>query len=91
MTVGVLNCYIVEYGGDGSTFTTIDDATINVEGNNTWTGSTSSDWNIGSNWSAGSVPLISEDVIIPDVATKPLINTGVGASCNDLTINSGAS
>ncbi|MBU2554762.1 MAG: T9SS type A sorting domain-containing protein [Bacteroidetes bacterium] len=83
--------YIVEYGGDGSTFTTIDDATINVEGNNTWVGNAGSDWNTGSNWSAGSVPLISEDIIIPNVATKPIINSGIGASCNNLTINVGAS
>jgi len=55
----------------------------------TWTGSTSSNWNVSSNWSPGvGYPQNAEDnVVIADVATAPVLNDDV--EVNDLTINSG--
>ena len=55
-----------------------------------WTGNTSTNWNIASNWNGNVVPDITFDVIIPTGATRqPYINTA-DASCRNLTINSGA-
>ncbi|OYT12187.1 MAG: hypothetical protein B6I18_01455, partial [Bacteroidetes bacterium 4572_112] len=53
---------------------------------------TSTDWNTASNWSNGSVPTSSDNVIIPSApANQPHVLNGGDAECNDLTIESGAS
>ena len=49
----------------------------------TWTGSTSSDWNTAGNWNTNGVPLLNDHIIIPNVTSKPVIS--------DLTIGSGGS
>lgn len=59
----------------------------------TWTGTTSTDWNDGSNWSTGVVPLHGNTVTIPSSPSGgnfPETNTGSGAVLYDLTIESGA-
>ncbi len=59
--------------------------------NNTWTGGVSTDWNTPGNWSAGRVPLGSDNVIIqgPSQALfNPYVNGPVAA--NDLTLTTGA-
>jgi len=64
---------------------------------NVWTGETSVDWATGSNWSTGTAPTATDNVLIPDVTNAPVISTNV--SVNDividesdgLTINSGGS
>ena len=55
----------------------------------TWTGATSTDWNIGSNWCSGHVPLATEDVIIPDVTNDPVIMGGTAAVAQSVTVNVG--
>jgi hypothetical protein len=56
-----------------------------------WTGVLSTDWFNAGNWSSGVVPSCSDDIIIPASASnQPLINT-TGASCNTITIETGAS
>jgi len=57
----------------------------------TWTGTNTTDWNTTGNWSTNTIPLITDDVTIPNVANDPVIASGIGASCNNLTVNSGAS
>ncbi|MFZ4591671.1 MAG: GLUG motif-containing protein [Ignavibacteria bacterium] len=48
---------------------------------NFWTGSSSSDWNVGGNWSKNTIPNGSDNVIIPNVTNKPVIyTTGSAAS-----------
>ena len=55
-----------------------------------WTGSTSTDWFITTNWSTGSVPSASTSVTIPSGLTLyPVLNTGTG-SVNNITIQTGA-
>ncbi len=57
-----------------------------------WTGTTSTNWNISTNWSTGSVPTASDNVIIPNVTNDPVV-TQSGSSlavCNNITIASGA-
>lgn len=67
------------------------DVTVSINTNNTWTGSTDSDWNTSSNWSCG-IPVAVSDVTIPNVTNNPVVTqTGVStAVCNNLTIASGA-
>lgn len=57
---------------------------------NEWKGTTSTNWNTASNWSANAVPTAAINVKIPGGLTKyPELTTGTGA-CKNLTIESGA-
>jgi len=56
---------------------------------NTWDGSSNWNWNIGANWSRGTVPTASEDVIIPsssNYTTAPYITFGSNGLCGTLEI-----
>ena len=46
---------------------------------NTWTGATSTAWATASNWSLGTVPTGSDDVIIVSKPNQPIISTSVVA------------
>ncbi|HPT03234.1 MAG TPA: T9SS type A sorting domain-containing protein [Bacteroidales bacterium] len=61
--------------------------TINATGSTTWNGSSGTDWNTASNWTPAIVPGASSTVIIPDVATDPVISGA--ATAYNLTINAG--
>ncbi len=63
---------------------------ITTKGINTWDGSESTDWNTAENWSIGMIPAPDDYVIIPVTTNNPQINSGTGASCIDLTVESGA-
>ncbi len=55
-----------------------------------WTGITSTDWHVASNWCPPIVPIAASNVVIPSApVNQPLISNGF-AVCNNLTINSGA-
>lgn len=58
----------------------------------TWTGNTSTDWNTTTNWSPSTIPTLTHNVTIPDVTNDPIVNQAPGtpATCNNITINSGA-
>lgn len=66
-------------------------ATLTITNDNTWTGTAGTDWNNTANWGCGSVPLQPNNVIIPDVANKPVLGSGAPATVNNLTIVSGSS
>jgi hypothetical protein len=54
-------------------------ATVNFSNSTTWTGVTDKDWNENSNWSCGTVPTMSTDVIIPSSLASgnyPIIYSG---------------
>jgi hypothetical protein len=56
-----------------------------------WDGSSSSDWTVGANWSGGSVPGNSDDIVIPSgTPNDPQINDGDIGKCASITIKSGA-
>ncbi len=56
----------------------------------TWTGVTSSNWLTTTNWSRGSVPIYTEEVLIPDVFTNdPIISIGESPLYN-LTLYTGS-
>ncbi|MGL1890792.1 MAG: hypothetical protein OCD02_04160 [Spirochaetaceae bacterium] len=51
----------------------------------TWDGSTDSNWEDASNWTPQSVPTFSNNVVIGDVTTDPVLTTD--AFVNNLTLN----
>jgi hypothetical protein len=57
----------------------------------TWTGSAGSAWNNPANWSCGFVPYAGTSVIIPDVAVKPIISSGITGEAGDIAIAAGSS
>ncbi len=57
----------------------------------TWSGAASTDWNTPGNWSCGYVPYPSTHVVIPNVIRKPVLNTGISGTVNNLTISAGSS
>ena len=73
---------------DQGTFSQIEDYTVFFEPEYTWTGATSTAWNIAGNWSPAAIPAAGDHVVIPDVSNDPVMasNTAVG----NLTLGSGA-
>lgn len=69
---------------------TITDGGMNIV-TYTWDGSSSSDWNTAANWDLNAVPTATDNVVIANAGTAPVVASGVGASCNNLTVNSSAS
>lgn len=58
----------------------------------TWTGSTSTNWNIAGNWSPSGVPSAADCVVIPNVTNKPIITgSGVNGFAQVLTVNNNSS
>jgi len=56
-----------------------------------WTGALSSNWASPENWDINNAPLNGNNVTIPNGATNdPVINSSVGASARNLTVNIGA-
>ena len=52
----------------------------------TWNGSESSDWSTVANWNTNTVPTTTDNVIVPDVLTAPIIGASTAAVIMDLTI-----
>lgn len=96
-------------GGSDNSNTAVDELVISATGNGdylaldaftwdavavpTWDGSTSTDWNVASNWSTNAVPTSSDDIIIPSApSNQPVVtsNPGTPAACANLTVESGA-
>jgi hypothetical protein len=48
-------------------------ATLTVPTTNTWTGITSTDWSTGSNWSCGTAPTNTSNIIIPTTTVTPTL------------------
>ena len=77
--------------------TTPKSITVTINNNcNVWAGTTSIDWNLGSNWTGGTVPGSTDDVIIPaSVASgrMPTISSSINvrniANNGTITVASG--
>ena len=56
-----------------------------------WTGMTSTDWTLASNWSDNTIPGIGTDVTIPDTTLllNGVVTIGAAAMCRNLTIGLG--
>lgn len=57
----------------------------------TWTGAISSDWNVTGNWGCGLIPDINQNVIIPNVSNKPILNAGSVGTVQNIVIDNGSS
>ncbi|MEI7897565.1 MAG: hypothetical protein WCJ26_11060, partial [bacterium] len=55
-----------------------------------WLGSTSTDWNTATNWCSGSVPVSTTNVTIPSSPVNQPVIGSAGGTCNNITIQSGA-
>lgn len=77
---------------NGTSLIETDEVTVTVSGNKIWDGSTSTDWNVSSNWTPAGVPVSTDCVVIPDTANDPIIGgtnfSGLGRS---LAVNANAS
>lgn len=51
-----------------------------------WSGVTSTNWATATNWSTGVVPTAADNIVIPNVANKPAIESGTMAIGNNLTV-----
>jgi hypothetical protein len=72
----------------GGTTAMTGSAVITVTASGTWLGTSSTSWNDVNNW-CGGIPTTSTNVIIPSGGNQPTIDITT-ATCNNLTINSGA-
>ncbi len=70
--------------------TTLNTPDTLAAGIRTWTGAINSNWNLACNWSPANVPTMEDDVIIPNVATGPVLFTSESAFCKELTIEDNA-
>ncbi|SNR41339.1 Por secretion system C-terminal sorting domain-containing protein [Lutibacter agarilyticus] len=73
----------------------VEDYTINIINGcsiNSWTGAVSSDWNNPVNWSCGTVPTITTNVLIPASVTNypEIAAADAGGLANDIEIENGA-
>ena len=57
----------------------------------TWTGAINTDWNEPGNWSCGFVPYPATHISIPEVVNKPVVESGITGTVNNISINSGSS
>jgi len=73
---------------DQGTYSQIEDYTVFFEPEYTWTGATSTAWNVAGNWSPAAVPAGTDHVVIPNVVNDPILagNTSVA----NLTLGTGA-
>ncbi len=49
----------------------------------TWTGTVSNDWFTGGNWDSGSVPLATQNVVIPQTLNEPIITDNASIAVAD--------
>lgn len=56
-----------------------------------WTGSINQNWNNAGNWACSSLPDITIDVKIPNVANKPVLSSGAIGSVKNIVIDNGSS
>lgn len=86
-SISTTTTYYVDATNNGCTTASRTAVTATINTTNTWTGATDSDWNKISNWTCG-VPASNSNIIIPDVANKPLLNIDV--TLENLEIQPGA-
>jgi predicted outer membrane repeat protein len=76
----------IDYGTDGNDVGAWDSGLTLL---NTWTGATSTDWTVASNWNAAGVPDATKGAVIETGTYQPII--GANASVKSLTLNASSS
>ena len=76
----------IDYGTDGNDVGAWDSGLTLL---NTWTGATSTDWTVASNWNAAGVPNATKGAVIETGTYQPII--GANASVKSLTLNASSS
>ncbi|CAL2078473.1 conserved protein of unknown function precursor containing a type A C-terminal secretion signal [Tenacibaculum sp. 190524A02b] len=56
-----------------------------------WTGNTNTDWVVNTNWKDNTTPLSTNDVLIPNVITTPVVDEGKTANAKNLVIEESSS
>lgn len=77
------------YTGTFGYYWAVDDISITGSAPNSWTGTTSADWNVASNWSAGVVPSSATNITVPSTASNWPNYSGdliLGTNCGNITI-----
>jgi hypothetical protein len=65
--------------------------TITLNTGSIWSGTTSTNWNVATNWLCGNIPTPNDNVTIPAGAPNyPVIGNGQSASCFDISLVTGA-
>lgn len=67
-----------------------DSSGATIKGSHLWSGTSDTSWTNTANWSTSSIPTATDNVELPNVATTPIIGTGVLAKSRDLKIHSGS-
>ena len=73
------------HGSDGESLLPFSQESFTIN-TTTWTGASSSVWNLAGNWNNG-IPTSSSLVTIPNVATSPIISSGTAANVGNITID----
>ncbi len=88
---GLTIAYIAQATLDNKQFTICNSILVK----NTWTGSEDTQWDVVANWTAGHVPLSTEDVLIPNTSAGsnnyPVLTATSGAVAQTIEIETGAS
>ncbi len=72
---------------DMGTYGQYEDYTIIISPSFTWAGTTSSDWNVSTNWSSNTIPTSYNDVVIPTgVPNYPILDAN-NAICKNFTVD----
>lgn len=83
--------YVRNENASGTCVSVTDTVYVTITSSNTWTGASNTNWFNATNWSCGVVPNSSSNALIPSgTANSPVINNGLTANVNSLTISSGA-
>ncbi|KGL63374.1 LamG-like jellyroll fold domain-containing protein [Polaribacter sp. Hel1_85] len=56
-----------------------------------WTGATDTNWATTTNWTSEAIPTTTSDLLIPNIARKPIISASTGAVANEITIDASSS
>jgi hypothetical protein len=84
-TTGTYTVVVTAAGCTATAYTNVKSSAVNGQ----WTGNSSADWADAANWCSGAVPTASDNVVITSSAVHmPVISSSV--TCNNLTINAGA-
>jgi PKD repeat protein len=73
---------------DAGSHSQVEDYTAYFDPEYTWTGTTSTAWNVAGNWSPAAIPAAGDAVVIPNVANDPVL--AANTSVSHITIESGA-